>query len=686
MLHSSWKDAKEFTIFVANPALEAIRGEQEAADSLAVNNEFNLKKDIPKQPSWARQAICLMFLLVLDPFTKYRMLWDFVGMAICFHDVTMLPVQVFKLPEAYITARSYYEGVCAVFWTVDILLNFSTGFISSEGLLEMRKKKIAQNYIQTWFVPDLIITIFDWLSLILSTSSSGFLRFGKAASRSLRALRLLRMPKLNASFNQILGAMNSESLTIVAGLLKFLLMLILVTHYVACAWYWLAERPGETWGDMFLDSGDSQVYGYFTSMHWALTQFTPASMEVRPVNVHERLFTCIVIIFALVVFSSFVSSITQAMTLLRLTHARKAEQDLLMRKYFSEFMIPPDLAARCKHFMIQHQRMANKRIKESEIPCILLLPKPIREELRFEAFRPWLTGHPFFHTYMELCPEGMRQMCIKATDEVSMLPLEELFWNGQAVNRMIFVRVGSLSYCHRDHITSPLKVERGQWACEETLWSKVSLVDGPFQAASAGCELITVQPAEFRSIAKVNPGPLRFCVGYAEAFVKEFNDASQDAECQDLLFNNQGTIMDILQEACVAEDIWSKLKRRFREGAKRNSVRKFVRAYSRPLATMEEDDEIKVFYDPDDDCLQRTVSSPTAPKWRTSGEHNPFFATTTSNGSRTRITVNGTPTPALPSWPAVNGSAKSANGERFSEASVPEMSTSVGSPMRRTIQ
>jgi len=402
------------------------------------------------------------------------------------------------------------------------------------------------------------------------------------------------------------------------------------------------------------------------------------------VNVNERLFTCIVIIFALVVFSSFVSSITQAMTLLRLTHARKAEQDLLMRRYFSEFRIPRELAARCKHFMLQHQRMSTKRIKESEIPCMVLLPKPIREELRYQAFMPWLTSHPFFNTYMELCPEGMRQMCIKATDEVSMLPLEDLFWNGQSVNRMLFVRVGLLSYCHRDHITSPLEVKVGEWACEETLWSKVSLVDGPFKAASTGCELITVQPADFRSIAKVNPGPLRFCVGYAEAFVKGFNDASTDAECQDLLFNDTGTIMAILQDACVAEDIWSKLKSRFREGAKRNSVRQFVRAYSRPLATMQEDDDIKVFYNEDDDGgLQRTLSSPTAAKWRNSGDQtaagNPFFATTsTSHSSRSRLTVNGSPTVALPSWPARDGR------ERFSETAFPERP--IGSPIRRTIQ
>ncbi|CAK0862028.1 unnamed protein product, partial [Prorocentrum cordatum] len=568
-LHSTWVDAKAYTLFFANPAHDARRiGHSTGTEGalLGANSRFrkagtmdssmlgSLVEDRGEEgPSQAWKAIRYMLLFVLHPFSRPRMLWDFMGMAVCLHDVAMLPALVFELSDGYLAFRLYYEWISCVFWTADIMLNFRTGFISSDGLLEIRSHKVARHYVRSWFVLDLIITIFDWFSLIISIGGSTVLRLVRVSSRTRMALRLLRMPKVNASFNQILGAMNSESLNIIAGLVKFLLILILVTHYVACVWFWLADTDGQvlTWRGRFMDSDDSEAYGYCTSMHWALThggRWTPASMEVVPVNVHERLYTCIVIIFAMVVFSSFVSSITQAMTLLRSYHARKVEQELLMRTYFSEFRIPRELAARCKFFLLQHERLANKRIKESDIPCMHLLPKAIREELRYEALMPLLKAHPFFDFYMELCPVGMRHICVSATDEVSMLPLEELFWHGQSVNRMFFVRIGLVSYCHRDHSTLPLEVRAGQWACEETLWSKACLVDGPFKAASAGCELITVLPAEFQSIAKLHPGPLRFCASYAEAFIKEFNSASKNAECDDLLFNNPRTIMRIVRD------------------------------------------------------------------------------------------------------------------------------------------
>ncbi|CAK0842698.1 unnamed protein product [Prorocentrum cordatum] len=279
-LHSTWIDAKAFTLFVANPAHDVKRGSERSphtpGGSLALGRNFEFHRSSQQSskrpslheecevdgPGQAWEAIRFVLLVVLHPFTKFRILWDLVGMVFCLYDVTMLPAQVFEFPEGYLVIRWYYDWISGSFWSLDILLNFSTGY-QRHGLVEMRKDKVASHYIRSWFVPDLIITIFGWFSIFLSISNSGIFRFGKAASRSLRALRLLRMPKINASFNQILSSMNSESLTILGGLVKFLVILILVTHYVACVWYWLADADGHTWKDRFMDSGDSEMYGYF---------------------------------------------------------------------------------------------------------------------------------------------------------------------------------------------------------------------------------------------------------------------------------------------------------------------------------------------------------------------------------------------------------------------------------------
>merc|ERR1712061_341712 len=96
---------------------------------------------------------------------------------------------------------------------------------------------------------------------------------------------------------------------------------MLTNHLIACAWYAIGTIDEDTTVDTWVKAneleGTSILYRYTTSLHWSLTQFTPASMEVYPENGKERLFTVSVITIAMVTFSSFVSAITNAMTQLR---------------------------------------------------------------------------------------------------------------------------------------------------------------------------------------------------------------------------------------------------------------------------------------------------------------------------------------------------------------------------------
>merc|ERR1719506_1788119 len=108
---------------------------------------------------------------------------------------------------------------------------------------------------------------------------------------------------------------------------------------IACCWYALgrsAENSGVSWILANKIENRALSYKYFTSMHWTLTQFTPASMEVFPQNTAERLFSVVVLMFALVAFSSFVGSISTSMTALRNMNADVNKQFWLLRRYLKQ--------------------------------------------------------------------------------------------------------------------------------------------------------------------------------------------------------------------------------------------------------------------------------------------------------------------------------------------------------------
>merc|ERR1719491_32015 len=102
--------------------------------------------------------------------------------------------------------------------------------------------------------------------------------------------------------------------------MKTLVFIVIINHYIACIWYMVGSGhfASSAWTTKFLVNYPGEFpYAYATALHWSLTQFTPASMEVVPENTVERVFCVMVLVFAMVTFSSFISSITNAMTQLR---------------------------------------------------------------------------------------------------------------------------------------------------------------------------------------------------------------------------------------------------------------------------------------------------------------------------------------------------------------------------------
>merc|ERR1712048_207745 len=105
------------------------------------------------------------------------------------------------------------------------------------------------------------------------------------------------------------------------NLAKLLLSVLVLNHVVACVWFLIGrlamENESRNWITVGELNGTDVAYMYSTSLHWSLTQFTPASMDISARNIWERAFSIVVLFFAMVAFSSIVGSITGSMTSLR---------------------------------------------------------------------------------------------------------------------------------------------------------------------------------------------------------------------------------------------------------------------------------------------------------------------------------------------------------------------------------
>lgn len=98
-------------------------------------------------------------LLVIHPHATFKIVWDLFGMIFLLRDIFFIPLQLFNIPDTYVI--EWLDNASLIFWSIDIILSFFTGYYE-KGRLELHHKRIACNYIKTWFFLDVVVVGIDW--------------------------------------------------------------------------------------------------------------------------------------------------------------------------------------------------------------------------------------------------------------------------------------------------------------------------------------------------------------------------------------------------------------------------------------------------------------------------------------------------------------------------------------------
>merc|ERR1712241_1597270 len=108
---------------------------------------------------------------VLNPSSYRRMVWCLIGALCVLVDLVMMPLWVFPLSEETSTVLSRTNDIMFFYWVLDVPLQFLIG-IDVKGIIDMRPKRIAWNYIRSWFCLDMTIIAIDVLVLTLTRNGS----------------------------------------------------------------------------------------------------------------------------------------------------------------------------------------------------------------------------------------------------------------------------------------------------------------------------------------------------------------------------------------------------------------------------------------------------------------------------------------------------------------------------------
>jgi len=471
---------------------------------------------------------------IAHPQSTQRVFWDFFTILLVSWDFIMVPLLLFF----NVAPSQLIDGIdlaTHVFWTLDIPATFMTGKFDGSRLV-MRPGPVARRYIRSWLCLDLLIVVPEWIALMLG--KSGKVTTSLTALKGLRVvrcLRLLRLVKLEQTLREFQVSVNSNYVILSMGIMKLVVGLVFTNHILACIWYALGNAFDDGWvrgvsAEEAERTGEETpvLHLYFLSLHWSLTQFH-ASMELVPRNWQERAFAVVVVLFALMTFSSVLSSMTNMVMQLQSLRRDEVKKERILREYLREHQISAYLSARVKMYFQGYVDLRQK--KDSEEKLFRNLPVSILTDLHDEARSPIMVAHNLFLEIRNKNERACRHICHECIEELASGQGEVIFTVGDACTRMLFMERGMYTYKRRrmsigrlfdEDKPSTLIVGAGQWVSEASLYT-VWTTFGDFAATESGVCLALDAQAFARVVHQYEETYMQVAL-YARRFIRYLNN------------------------------------------------------------------------------------------------------------------------------------------------------------------
>ena len=258
---------------------------------------------------------------VLHSQSSFRIMWDVILLFLLMYISFVTPVRIgFELYPIQYTGWWWFEITIDVTFILDLILNFRTTYINSDGKEVTKGNEIACNYLHGWFWIDFISSIpFDLIvSYALGISDyqsneignvqvSKTLKISKSArisklSKIARVLKLTKLVRLARATR--LMSRYADMFYISRNQMKLIQLFfatLTIAHFIACGWGLVAHLHDDvdrnSWlvaSDMIDREGTEQ---YLTAFYWSVTtMITVGYGDVHPTNKEERLYTIFAVI------------------------------------------------------------------------------------------------------------------------------------------------------------------------------------------------------------------------------------------------------------------------------------------------------------------------------------------------------------------------------------------------------
>lgn len=411
------------------------------------------------------RGVCLAY-----PEGQLKTAWDLIAIVCMSVQAVIVPLTL-----AFSNAPDYWyylDFSTQLFFCLDIALNFNLAYYEL-GALVTSRRKIATHYMKRWFIIDLVSTAsIDYVLYCEEPCSSQLHLKSIQLLRLAKAMRLIRLAKLNKIFFRLEDSWSNKSITSCLLFGRLVLILCIFAHWIACLWIFIGNLsiagPNSWIASMDVQDETASVV-YVTALYWSLTTMVSLGYgDVKPTNTTEIYFGSFAVVVASVVLQYLLGNITAFIAEMSASEALYREQSIALNCFMKEKAFPENLRGKVKRYLDFIWEHSKNTPLESSI-ILPFLSKPLRNEIftktRGVVFKTLSVFQSHFSRQVLQLSENLTQM-IYAPEDI-------IISEGELTSTIYFIQAGVVDVYHKSSRSSYKQLSDGQFFGEVAFFSKL---------------------------------------------------------------------------------------------------------------------------------------------------------------------------------------------------------------------
>ncbi|WP_108973868.1 cyclic nucleotide-binding domain-containing protein [Leptospira ryugenii] len=427
---------------------------------------------------------------MVHPDRPWKRIWDLLIFLCTTYFAVEVPLRIvfhYKVDQEIV----FYERIFQILFSIDILLNFRTGFFE-ERTLVMNHHQVARKYFKSWF-------FVDFLSAFPFDVFGGFFYEYFGVTDTLRILRILRAVKVFELFKslRLLAMGGNEEFQyrvlevinpVTFRLVFFIYWTSLFAHWVACGWIKLTPE--------FLKDSDI-ITRYIRSLYWSVTTLTTIGYgDITPRTNTQTIYTMFVMIIGVGIYGYVVGNIASLLSNVDISRIKFQEKLDTINSFLRYKKIPADLSNRIRSYYIN---LWENRHGIDERDIWEELPSAMKIEVSLFLHAKLISVVPFFRD----ATEELKREIVQQLKPIAFMRGDLIFREGDVPHNMYFIAKGSVDIIKESSGTVLDSLHEGNF------FGEMALIDDRLRSASVRartfCETYVLSRESFREILSHHP-------------------------------------------------------------------------------------------------------------------------------------------------------------------------------------